>query len=106
METSHKIYFKNSSEMSEIESNSVDLLITSPPYPMIEMWDSLFSSLNEDIKEALEEEDGKRAFDIIHEDLDKIWKESARVIKPGGVVCVNIGDATRTINKSFKGKWF
>ncbi|MFW9947262.1 MAG: DNA-methyltransferase [Candidatus Odinarchaeota archaeon] len=88
--------------MSEIESDSVDLLITSPPYPMIEMWDSLFSSLNEDIKDALEEEDGKRAFDIMHDELDKIWKESARVIKSGGIVCVNIGDATRTINKNFQ----
>ena len=60
METTHKIFFKNSSDMCEVESDTVDLLITSPPYPMIEMWDSLFSSLNEEIGQALKEERGKK----------------------------------------------
>ena len=60
MKTIHKVFFKNSSDMSELESNSIDLMITSPPYPMIEMWDPLFSSLNEEIKQALEKEDSKK----------------------------------------------
>jgi len=102
METSHNINFKNSSNMVDTESESVDLLITSPPYPMIEMWDELFSSMNEDIKLALEEENSKLAFNLMHEELNKIWKESVRVMKQGGVVCINIGDATRTINKNFQ----
>ncbi|MFX1311998.1 MAG: DNA-methyltransferase [Promethearchaeota archaeon] len=102
METVHKVYFKNSTNMGELESNSVDLMITSPPYPMIEMWDSLFSSLNNDIKQALEEKDGKKAFNLMHKELDKIWKEVTRVLKLGGIACINIGDATRKIDKSFQ----
>ena len=102
METEHKVYFKNSSNMSEITSNSIDLMITSPPYPMIEMWDPLFSSLNEEIKQALEKEDSKKAFNLMHQELDNVWREVARVLKLGGIACVNIGDATRKIGMNFQ----
>ncbi|TFF97462.1 MAG: site-specific DNA-methyltransferase [Promethearchaeota archaeon] len=102
METTHQIFFKNSKDMCEIDSNTIDLILTSPPYPMIEIWDPLFSSLNEDIKDFLQEQDGKTAFRLMHEELDKVWKESVRVLKEGGLVCINIGDATRTINKNFQ----
>lgn len=102
MNTNHSIYFKDSSDMSELQSNSIDLMITSPPYPMIEMWDALFSSFNDDIKLALEEKDGKSAFNYMHEELDKVWREVARVLKSGGIACINIGDATRKIKNSFQ----
>ena len=102
METTHQIFFKNSNDMSEIESNTIDLIITSPPYPMIGMWDSLFSSLNKDIGDALQEKDGKTAFRLMHDELDKVWVESVRVIKEGGFACINIGDATRSINNNFQ----
>ncbi|MFX0007367.1 MAG: DNA-methyltransferase [Promethearchaeota archaeon] len=88
--------------MSELESNSIDLIITSPPYPMIEMWDPLFSSLNNEIKHTLENGDGKRAFDLMHQELDKVWAEVTRVLKVGGILCINVGDATRKIGKSFQ----
>ncbi|MFW9987416.1 MAG: DNA-methyltransferase [Candidatus Odinarchaeota archaeon] len=102
METEHKVYFKNSTDMGEIESNSIDLMITSPPYPMIEMWDKLFSSLNKEIKQMLEEEDSKEAFNLMHQELKKVWREVARVLKPGGIACINIGDATRKIDGCFQ----
>ncbi|KKK56356.1 hypothetical protein LCGC14_3065360, partial [marine sediment metagenome] len=50
---------------------------------------------------ALEKEDGKKAFNLMHEDLNKVWREVVRVLKVGGIACVNIGDATRTIGKNF-----
>ncbi|MFW9896699.1 MAG: DNA-methyltransferase [Candidatus Thorarchaeota archaeon] len=102
MKTSHNIFFKDASDMSEVSSNSIDLMVTSPPYPMIEMWDAMFSSLNNDIKQAFEEEDGRRAFNLIHKELDKVWFEVARVLKIGGIACVNIGDATRKIRDVFQ----
>jgi DNA modification methylase len=102
MKTIHKAFFKDSSNMAEVKLDSIDLMITSPPYPMIEMWDSLFSSLNSEINKALEERDGKRAFQLMHNELDKVWDEISRVLKPGGIACVNIGDATRKINKIFQ----
>ena len=102
MKTFHKIFFKNSTDMSEIDSETVDLIITSPPYPMIEMWDSLFSTLNEEIKKALDIGNGKKAFSLMHLELDKIWKECSRVLKAGGIACINVGDATRKINDNFQ----
>jgi len=35
--------------MRAIESNSVALVVTSPPYPMIEMWDEIMANQNPDI---------------------------------------------------------
>ncbi len=102
MDTTHKVFFKNSSDMSELESNSVDLIITSPPYPMIEMWDFLFFNLNNEIKKTFEKENGKKLFELMHAELEKVWKEVARVLKLGGIACVNIGDATRKIGKTFQ----
>jgi len=102
METTHKIFFKNSSRMDEMESNSIDLVVTSPPYPMIEMWDSLYSRLNKRIQVALQEGVGFRAFNLMHAELEKVWREVVRVVKPGGIVCINIGDATRKISNSFQ----
>ena len=87
--------------MNEIDSRSVDLVVTSPPYPMIEMWDETFGLLNPDIADALADEDGRLAFDLMHAELGKTWKEVVRVLKEGAIVCINIGDATRTIGDRF-----
>lgn len=45
--TKHKIIFDDAREMNEIEDESVHLAVTSPPYPMIEMWDEDFKSQSE-----------------------------------------------------------
>jgi DNA modification methylase len=37
----------------------------------------------------------------MHGELDKVWAEINKVVVPGGIVCINIGDATRTINSNF-----
>lgn len=88
--------------MKEIEFNSVDLVVTSPPYPMIELWDPLFSKSNPKIEQALNDQDGSYAFELMHQELDKVWNEVYRVIKTGGIVCINVGDAVRTIGKKFQ----
>jgi len=102
MPTYHKVYYKKAQEMEKVEDNSIALVITSPPYPMIEMWDEIFSLQNKEIKTAFEVGDSLLAFEKIHNELDKIWKELYRILIPGGIVCINIGDATRTINKNFQ----
>lgn len=102
MKTIHEIFFKNANNMKDIRDKSVDLMITSPPYPMIEMWDTIFSKQNPAIAKALENEDGKAAFELMNKELDKVWKEVYRVLKEGGIACINIGDATRKIGEEFK----
>ena len=101
MITKHKIYFKDCSKMEEIKSNTVDLVVTSPPYPMIEMWDNILSIQNPLIEDSLINRDGFKAFELMHKVLDPIWAEVYRVLKSGGFACINIGDATRTINGNF-----
>ena len=99
--TNHKIINSDSRQMNELKAESVHLVVTSPPYPMIEMWDDIMSKQNSEIEKALIINNGFLAFELMHLELDKVWKEVERVLIPGGFACINIGDATRTINNDF-----
>lgn len=101
MKTTHKIFFQDAQDLKNIPSESVDLVVTSPPYPMIEMWDEMFSHQNPEIQDALASGDGKQAYALIHEILDAVWDEVFRVLKDGRFACINIGDATRKIKTDF-----
>lgn len=79
------------SEKMDLESESVHLVVTSPPYPMIEMWDDLFAEWTGRTS------DDPRFFRACHAVLDRVWQECARVLVPGGIAAINIGDAVRTI---------
>ena len=92
----------NSNSIPQIKDKTVDLVITSPPYPMIEMWDDMFSDQNPQIKYELQNGNGEKAFELMHQILDKTWNECDRTLKDNGFICINIGDATRTINDVFK----
>jgi modification methylase len=70
--------------MQEISDSSVHLVVTSPPYPMVGIWDNFFR------------EEAAESYDAMHSYLNPTWKEVKRVLVPGGIACVNIGDATRT----------
>lgn len=100
LQTEHRIICGDSRSMNAIRDSSINLVVTSPPYPMIAMWDELFTKMNPQISNVIGS-DGTRAFELMHEELDKTWKEIARVMIPGGIVCINIGDATRKIGDTF-----
>ena len=69
---------------------SVHLVVTSPPYPMIPVWDALFASW------------GARGFEAMHAALDAAWAEAARVLVPGGLLAINVGDALRRVDGEFR----
>ena len=69
---------------------------------MIEMWDEVFGSLNPAITDALNNENGFEAYDLMNKELNKVWAEVDRVLAQGGIACINIGDATRKIGNSFQ----
>lgn len=102
MKTTHKILFGNASDMNFIEDDSVNLIVTSPPYPMIGMWDEIFSKQNPEIGKALEDENWNRAFELMNQELDKVWKEVYRILRNGGFACINVGDATRAVGGEFR----
>lgn len=102
MQTEHAVHVGDSRDLSGIADESVHLVVTSPPYPMIEMWDGPFADLDPAIGEALDAGDGRAAFDAMHDRLAEVWREVRRVLVPGGIACVNVGDATRKIGGSFR----
>jgi DNA modification methylase len=109
VQTKHMIIIGNSQQMSELADASIHLTVTSPPYPMIQMWDEQFSKVDPKIGELwkmLEADDHEETvaqiYDAMHESLAKAWQETYRVLVNGGIACINIGDATRTINGKFR----
>jgi len=80
MKTLAKIIIGDSRKMVEVGDESIDLIITSPPYWHIKDYGvqgqiGYGQTLHEYLK-----------------DLYRVWKECFRVLKQGRRVCVNIGD--------------
>ncbi len=73
----NKILCKSSEDMSELPSNSVHLVVTSPPYNVGKEYDKDLT-LNE-----------------YREFLKKVFSEAKRVLVPGGRLCINIANLGR-----------
>jgi DNA modification methylase len=101
VKTTHTLHIGDAREMSAIRDASVHLVVTSPPYPMIEMWDGVFAELVPTVADHLAAERGAEAFEAMHTALDAVWAECRRVLVPGGMACINIGDATRSVGGEF-----
>ncbi len=101
MQTQHQIFFEDSRDMGALAQDSIDLVVTSPPYPMIAMWDQVFATMAPGVEKALAKGNGPEAYEMMHSQLDRVWRGIYRVLKPGGFACINIGDATRTLDGHF-----
>jgi len=106
---SHRIIIGDSQQMPEISSSSIHLMLTSPPYPMIQMWDQTFAQTDPKVARLLNrlsstcsEKVVTQIYDLMHQSLSKVWKETYRVLIEGGIACINIGDATRSVNGRFR----
>lgn len=86
----HWVIMGDSRRMEELQDESVHLVVTSPPYPMVAIWDDFFVEVE------------ARTYSQMHRYLDQVWAEVERVLVPGGLACVNIGDATRTRDNIFR----
>jgi modification methylase len=84
------VHLKDARRMEAVENASVGLVVTSPPYPMIAMWDEIFAG------------QGASTFEAMHALLDEVWSECARVLVQGGLACVVVGDALRTHGGRFR----
>lgn len=101
MKTTHTLHVGDARRMSLIANDSVHLVVTSPPYPMVTMWDGIFAEMAPTVAVNLAAEHGIMAFEAMHSALDAVWAECHRVLAPGGFACINIGDATRSLGGEF-----
>lgn len=73
----NNIFCKSSENMDEIPDNSVHLMITSPPYNVTKEYDN-----NLNLEEYISL-------------LNRVWKETYRVLVPGGRACINVANLGR-----------
>ncbi|TAL06673.1 MAG: site-specific DNA-methyltransferase [Chloroflexota bacterium] len=79
--TSHRLLLGDSRDLAAIPSGSVHLVVTSPPYWTLKTYNDTDGQLGH-----------LSDYDDFNAELDKVWKESLRVLVPGGrLVCV-VGD--------------
>jgi DNA modification methylase len=71
------IYTKSAENMSEVEDNSIDLIVTSPPYNLSIDYDKYDDTI---------------PYEEYVIQLKKIWQECYRVLKTGGRFVVNSND--------------
>jgi len=79
--TTHTLTRGDARDLSKIPNGSVHLVVTSPPYWTLKNYPGAAGQLG-----AMEDYE---AFLI---ELDKVWKECARVLAPGGRICCVVGD--------------
>jgi modification methylase len=75
MQTTHRLHIGDARNLSGIADASVQLVVTSPPYPMIAMWDDAFGVLAPTVPELLASGHGLDAFEAMHFALDEVWAE-------------------------------
>jgi len=72
-------------ELPGVAPDSVALVVTSPPYPMLPQWDAQFARF------------GATRYEEMHDLLAGAWAACHRVLVDGGLLAINIGDAMRTV---------
>lgn len=84
------VHFKSSTKMREVKDNSVDLIITSPPYFNIKDYSK--DGYQQTNHSSLQQNDigNYDTFDDYIKQMLKVWKECERVLKPNGKLCLNV----------------
>lgn len=79
--TCHRSHLGDARKLAWISSESVHLVVTSPPYFTLKTY---------------ARRDGQMAeiddYEHFLDELDKVWRECARVLVPGGRICCVVGD--------------
>ncbi len=85
-----KVFFKNSSDMSELPDSSVQLIVTSPPYYNVKDY-SLDGYQRQKHSQKKKQDIGAAgSLSNYLKQLLSVWKECERVLKPNGKLCVNV----------------
>lgn len=80
--TRHQLHLGDARDLSWIPDASVHLVVTSPPYWTLKEYTPGNQSQLGDIA----------SYEHFLSELDKVWRECARVLVPGGRICCVVGD--------------
>lgn len=84
----HKLYLGDARNLSMIEEESTELVVTSPPYFDIKDYEN--GTGGEDQLGDIEE------YEQFNDEIDKVWKQCYNKLIPGGRMCVVVGDVLRS----------
>lgn len=86
----NKVFYKSSQKMDEIPDNSIDLIITSPPYFNIKDYSKDGYQKNNHSEKVEGQIGDINDYEKYLEELLKVWKECERVLVPNGKLCINV----------------
>lgn len=73
LKTHHKLHHTDAGDMGFVGDASVDLVVTSPPYPMIKMWDAHFARQDPAITHDLQNGRPRDMFARMQALLEPVW---------------------------------
>lgn len=85
-----KLYIGDSRRMHFLESNSIDLIVTSPPYFNIKDYEKDGRQEKVHSKAKIGQIGDLNNFELFINELLGVWKESERVLKPNGKLVINV----------------
>ena len=80
-QTTHQLQLGDARNLSWIPNGSVHLIVTSPPYWTLKKYEENSKQLGEIAD-----------YNAFLDELDRVWRECARVLAPGGRICCVVGD--------------
>lgn len=79
--STHRLRLSDARDLSWLADKSIDLVVTSPPYWTLKKYADRDGQLGE-----------VRDYEAFLDELDKVWRECARVLVDGGRICCVVGD--------------
>jgi modification methylase len=79
--TRHVVYEGDARDLSQVATESVHLVVTSPPYASLKVYPDRAGQLG-----------NLPVYDEFLDELDRVWRECLRVLVPGGRVACVVGD--------------
>lgn len=80
--TTYTLHLGDARDLSWIPEDSVDLVVTSPPYWTLKQYEENYGGQLGDITDD----------ETFLDELDKVWRECTRVLVGGGRICCVVGD--------------
>ncbi len=84
------VFYKSSTQMKELDANSVDLIITSPPYFNVKDYSKDGYQLEQHSKSQVDDLGAFNSFERYIDSLLQVWKECERVLRPNGKLCIDV----------------